>query len=195
MKIMLLADEPSKWLWDFYTKDKFDGIDLIISCGDLPTDYLTFLVSMTNLPLLYVTGNHDRYDIKPPDGCICIDDKLYEFNGYRFLGLGGSMKYKPKAKNQYTEYEMLKRYLNLLLPLSFKGVDVLVTHAPALGVGDLEDMPHRGFKVFLTIMERFKPKYMVHGHVHMNYNANIKREEVYKDTKVVNAFGKYVIEI
>ena len=38
MKILLLADEESKYLWDFFEKEKLDGIDLIISCGDLKAD-------------------------------------------------------------------------------------------------------------------------------------------------------------
>ena len=38
MKILLLADVESKYLWDYFEKEKLDGIDLIISCGDLAAD-------------------------------------------------------------------------------------------------------------------------------------------------------------
>ena len=77
MNILLLADEPSKSLWDFYDETKLKGVDLILSAGDLPPAYLSFLVTFSNCPLLYVHGNHDDiYDVKPPEGCICIDDQI-----------------------------------------------------------------------------------------------------------------------
>ena len=95
MKILVIADEESKSLWDFYTPRKLKGIDLIISCGDLSPDYLEFLVTMANRTLLYVRGNHDTvYDRKPPKGCVCIDEMIYNHNGLRIAGLGGSMRYK-----------------------------------------------------------------------------------------------------
>ena len=55
MKILLLADEESKYLWDFFEKEKLDGIDLIISCGDLKAEYLSFLATMAK-PIM--TGKH-----------------------------------------------------------------------------------------------------------------------------------------
>ena len=107
MKILAIADEPSKYLWDFYKKGRLDDIDLIISAGDLPSEYLSFLVTFAKCPLLYVTGNHDTKYIKdPPEGCICIDDKIYVHEGVRIFGLGGSMKYKKYADFQYTEGEI-----------------------------------------------------------------------------------------
>lgn len=37
MRILVLADVESKYLWDYFEKEKLDGIDLILSCGDLKT--------------------------------------------------------------------------------------------------------------------------------------------------------------
>ena len=103
MKILLIADEENKALWDHYDSSRTEGVDLIISCGDLHPDYLQFLVTMTNCPLLYVRGNHDGvYDRNPPDGCISIDDRIYDYRGLRILGLGGSMRYRPGG-DMYTE--------------------------------------------------------------------------------------------
>ncbi len=196
MKILVLSDQPSKWLWDYYEKEKLADIDLILSCGDLPAEYLSFLVTMTNCTLLYVSGNHDKYDKKPPEGCICIDDCLYEYEGIRIVGLGGSYRYVPGAKNQYTEKEMAKRASKLSWKIKRKkGFDILLTHAPAKGLGDLEDWPHRGFATFLEMMDRYSPKFLFHGHVHMNYGTDVERERQYKDTRVINAFEKYVIEV
>ena len=113
MKILLLADEESKYLWDYFEKEKLDGIDLIISCGDLKAEYLSFLATFTTVPVLYVHGNHDvHYDRKAPDGCVCIDDAVFVYKGLRIAGLGGSMSYSMR-KYQYTERQMYQRWSRL----------------------------------------------------------------------------------
>ena len=196
MKILTIADEPSKYLWDFYKKGRLDDIDLIISAGDLPSEYLSFLVTFAKCPLLYVTGNHDTKYIKnPPEGCICIDDKVYVHEGIRIFGLGGSMRYNPYAEYQYTENEMRARLIkDSPKILRRKGIDIFVTHAPARGMGDMDDLPHRGFECFNTVLDRFKPKYMIHGHVHMNYGRKVKRVTEHGNTRIINAFEKYTFE-
>ena len=196
MRIMFISDEESKSFWDFFRKESFDGIDLIVSCGDLDADYLSFLTTMTSIPVLYVKGNHDdKYDRHPPEGCICIEDDIFEFGGVRFLGLGGSYRYKENG-NQYTDSEMRKRVRRLWFKLlKKKGFDVLVTHAPAFGVNDGEDLPHRGFEVFGELIEKYHPKYFVHGHVHMNYGRQYPREDMLGDTKVINAYTYYTVDI
>ncbi len=196
MKILCLADEESKALWDFYNKDFFNDIELIISCGDLKASYLSFLATMTSLPVLYIRGNHDdSYAEQPPEGCICIEDRIYCHNGVRILGLGGSYRYKP-GENQFTEREMEKRVRKLKFKIRRqKGIDMLVTHSPALGVHDGEDLCHRGFAVFGELVDDYHPKYFVHGHVHMNYGRQFPREDVIGGTHVINAYEKYVVEI
>ena len=89
---------------------------------------------------------------------------------------------------------MEKRIRKLRLKLWMKkGFDILLTHAPAKGHNDQEDLAHRGFEAFGTLMEKYRPKYMVHGHVHMNYGREIPRESRYKNTTVINAFERYTI--
>lgn len=195
MNILLLADQESKFLYDYYEPGKLKDIDLIISCGDLRPEYLTFFVSLCNVPLLYVKGNHDaKYDENPPDGCICIDGDIYVHKGVRIMGLGGSMEYIPRTPNQYTEGRMTRRVLCMCLKiLKHRGFDILVTHAPAYQVNDLTDLPHRGFKIFRTLMEKFKPKYFFHGHVHSNYSWKFKRVDTFGSTTVVNAFEHYTV--
>ena len=106
MKIMAISDEESKYLWDYYQKEKLDGVELILSSGDLDPDYLSFLATVSSVPVLYVMGNHDdKYFSHPPEGCICIENKIYIHKGIRILGLGGSMRYN-NGINQYTEKEM-----------------------------------------------------------------------------------------
>ena len=196
MKILFIADEESKLYWDYFKKEYFEDIDIIVSCGDLKASYLSFLSTMLPIPVLYVHGNHDdKYDRNPPEGCICIEDSVFEYKGVRFLGLGGSNRYKPGV-NQYTEKQMAKRIKKLRWKLfRSKGFDVLVTHSPAKGFHDDVDECHKGFDAFYGLIDKYKPKYFVHGHVHLNYGRQFVREDMIGETKVINAFEKYIIEI
>ena len=109
MKILAVADEESKYLWEYYEPSKLRDIDLIIGCGDLSLHYMNFLSDAAPVPVLYVHGNHDAsYDKEPPRGAICIDDDLYWYKGYRIVGLGGSCRYRAGAW-QFTEAEMKRR--------------------------------------------------------------------------------------
>ena len=192
MKILVIGDHESKSLWDFYDPSKLEGIDLIISCGDLSPRYLSFLVTLAHCPVLYIHGNHDdKYEMTPHEGCICVDDDLYVYEGIRILGLGGSMRYKP-GNNQYTEKEMQHRVNRLRFQLfRRRGFDILLTHSPALGVNDGDDLPHKGFACFCTLMDKYKPKYFIHGHVHATYGRKHKRLDLYGETQVINAYEKF----
>lgn len=195
MKILFLSDEESPAYWDYFRKETFEDIDLIVSCGDLKAEYLSFLTTMTTLPVLYVKGNHDKYEVNVPEGCISIEDDIYEFRGIRLLGLGGCQRYN-RGDNQYTEKQMSKRIAKLRWKLfRKKGFDILVTHAPALGINDDEDLCHRGFECFHKLVEKYQPKYFVHGHVHLTYGSQIKREAMMGNTKVINAYNHYIVEI
>ncbi len=196
MNILAIADVESSALWNHYSENKLTDIDLIVSCGDLDPRYLSFLVTFANVPLLYVHGNHDDcYDRLPPEGCICIDDKIYVHNGIRFLGLGGCLPYK-KGKHMYSEAQMEKRIRKIKRQIrKHHGFDVLVTHAPARGIGDASDLPHRGYEAFLTLLNFYQPAYMVHGHVHMQYDYTLPRTNQLGETTIVNAYEKYCITV
>lgn len=195
MRILAIADEESKALWDYFDKSMLEGIDLIISCGDLDPRYLSFLVTFYTGPVLYVHGNHDgKYEQIPPEGCTCIEDKIFVYKGIRILGLGGSMRYKP-GPHQYTEGEMRKRVKRLWFQLlRRRGFDILVTHAPAYQLNDGRDLPHQGFKVFRTLMEKYHPRFFLHGHVHLSYGGDHKRYDRYEETHVINAYERYVFD-
>ncbi len=196
MKILVLADQKSKSLYEYYEPEKLEGVELIISCGDLDPGYLSFFATVCHAPLIYVRGNHDEvYEDQPPEGCICIEDDIYVHKGIRIMGLGGSMQYIPRASNQYTEKAMKKRIRKMRWKLwRHKGFDILVTHAPAYQLNDMEDLPHRGFESFRGLMEKYKPKFFIHGHVHANYGGAFKRRDQYGDTMVVNAYEYHMIE-
>lgn len=196
MKILLLSDKESSYLWDYYQPGRLDGIDLIIACGDLKSSYLTFLATMGRAPILYVHGNHDgHYERKPPEGCECIEDRIVKINGLRILGLGGSMFYNG-GPHQYTEREMARRIRRLRLQLMLAGgVDIVVTHAPPRNYGDGDDFAHRGFESFLPLLDKYRPQYLIHGHVHMSYGVDIPRRVQRGGTTILNAYERYMLEI
>lgn len=196
MKILLLADQAEPTLWENLNRKKLDGVELILSCGDLPAEYLSFLTCFTCAPILYVHGNHDgRYETKPPEGCVCIEDTVYVHEGVRVLGLGGCMRYS-RGEHQYTEREMRRRASRLRFRLwRSKGFDILLTHAPAYQLGDDNDLAHRGFETFLHLIDKYNPLLMAHGHVHQNYRFDFKRTRQRGQTQVVNACGYHIIDL
>lgn len=196
MKILVLSDHESKSLYEFYTPEKLKDIDLIISCGDLRANYLSFFATFSKAPVFYVRGNHDcQYHDCPPEGCTCIEDEIVTYKGIRILGLGGSMEYIPGSRNQYTEKRMEQRIKRMWWKLKKnKGFDILVTHAPAYQLNDLQDLPHRGFACFRDLLDKYSPRYYLHGHVHANYGTGFKRKDQYGPTTVVNAYEYYIID-
>ena len=138
MKILAISDVPSKALWDYNTREKLEGIDLILSCGDLPKKYLEYLTNFTAVPILYVHGNHDgSYRGDEPGGCICVDDQVFVWKGLRIMGLGGCFRYNQEDTYQYTEAAMRHRARKLWLQAhKVGGIDILLTHAPASGLND-----------------------------------------------------------
>ena len=197
MRILAVSDEESPALWDYYRPGRLDGYDLIVSAGDLKADYLSFLVTMAHAPLLYVHGNHDEgYACRPPEGCDCIDDQLVIYRGLRILGLGGCLQYRPDAPLQFTERQMARRIARLRLALlRAGGVDLIVTHAPPLGLGDEADLPHRGFESLRRLLDRYHPLCLIHGHVHLRGYPPPARELLYNGTRIVNASERYSLEL
>ena len=205
MRLLAIADEVSEALWGQALKDLHP--DLIVSCGDLPFEYLENLVSRTDVPLLYVPGNHDP-DLRAggwrmtspvpmalgPAGCISVDGRVEEAAGKRIAGLGGSIRYRP-GPNQYTQRQMSLRALRLeiVVRLSGRPLDILVTHSPPLGHGDSDDAPHRGFAALERLVRRLSPRFLIHGHVNL-YGPRRPPPQIGRTT-VVNAIPSRLLEI
>lgn len=197
MRVLTIADEPNRYLWSENVREALTGVDMIISCGDLPAEYLDFLATFTKAPVFYVHGNHDKaYLENPPTGCVCIDDKLVIYKGIRMLGLGGSIRYNNDSPFQFTQGEMKFRAFKLLPKIYFrKGFDILVTHSGAFGTGDVDDRAHIGFEVFNSLIDKWKPMLFLHGHSHLNYSTKNKRLTYRNKTQVINAYEKYYFDI
>ena len=206
IRLLAVADEVAEALWGETLEDLRP--DVIVSCGDLPFEYLENLVSRTDKPLLYVPGNQDP-ELRPstlysgmsaqddgvgPLGCESVDARIVEAAGLRFAGLGGSVRYRP-GPNQYTQGEFARRALGLRLRawLRRNRVDVLVTHSPPAGYGDSEDPPHHGFKSLVGLTTQLAPRLLVHGHVN-NYGPK-ERDLSIGRTRIVNAIPFKLIEL
>ena len=195
MRILAVADEESKYFYDYYSPGKLDGFDLILACGDLRKEYLEFLATLAHCPVLYVHGNHDdSFDAAPPGGCICVEDQIYTYRGVRILGLGGSYRYRD-GTHMYTESQMARRIRKLRFQFwRSGGFDILMTHAPARHINDFDSLSHRGFVCVTDLLEQYRPKYFVHGHIHRSYGPNIPQRSSHGDTTTINASGYYVFE-
>jgi Icc-related predicted phosphoesterase len=208
MRILCIADQIDPLVYSSSVKSRYQDVDLVLSAGDLPLDYLDFIVSSLNCSLLFVYGNHhlEKYASytdkkKSPggtDGGIThVGSRVHRERDLLVAGLGGSMAYN-KGGNQYTERQMLleiwKLFPSLLFNKIFRGrwIDILLTHAAPRGIHDKEDPCHKGFKCFLWFMRFFKPRYLIHGHIHL-YDLSELRATQYGDTLVINAYSQYVI--
>jgi Icc-related predicted phosphoesterase len=195
MKILTISDQVESVLYDRFDREQFEGIDLILSCGDLPPEYLSFLLGRLNVPLYFVRGNHDiRYDSKPPHGCTDLNARLIKFRGINIFGLEGSRWYNG-GPHQYTEREMYWK-IQRLRPRIWRmgGVDIIITHAPPRHIHDAEDRCHRGFKSFRWILDKYAPLYFIHGHIHANFTDASQRMTRVNQTQVINTYGYYIFE-
>ena len=206
LKILAVSDMVVDRLYSAQVAERFRGVEMILGCGDLPYEYLEFLVSSMNVPLLYVPGNHDpAYNDKNPDahaeGCDCMDGKVLSTKGLNIAGIGGSIRYKPGAPNQYTQIQMYSRMSSfapkLLWYLARHGniLDIFIAHSPPLDIHDDDDHAHVGFSAFRDFIQTFKPRFFLHGHT-MVYKSNIISPiTTVGTTTVVNVYPYRIIEI
>ena len=166
------------------------GADLILGCGDLPFEYLGYLMNALDVPLVFVPGNHDPdlsgYRVSRagltlraglparapwPDGAVSADGRVVDVAGLRIAGLGGCRRYRP-GPNQYSDRQQARRSRRLGARVRLQQlrgeahqVDVLLSHAPPLGVGDGSDPVHQGFPALNVLTARLQPAALLHGHV------------------------------
>ena len=195
MTVLAVGDEVDERLLGDSLPERLRGVRLLLSCGDLPADYLEALVDRFQVPLLYVRGNHDgRYGEAPPPGDN-IHGRILTVGGLRILGFEGSIWYNGEGV-QYTERQMWWR-VAAARPAVWRtgGVDIVVTHAPPYGVHDGQDRAHTGFRTFRALLEALRPRYFVHDHSHLSYRPMASRIAAIGDTQVVNAFRSVVLAV
>ena len=206
MKILALSDEVVERLYSLCNNGHFSDIEMIIGCGDLPYPYLENIVSLLNVPLLYVPGNHDpKYIENNPLTCVQggsnLDLKLERVKTFLVGGMGGSVQYRPDGTNQYTQADAYRRVFRLLPGLWLNRInygrmlDILITHSPPFGIHDEDTEAHTGLKAINWLIRVAKPRYHFHGHTHF-YRRNLELSETtQKETKIINVFPYKIIDI
>ncbi len=214
MKILCISDATDTLIYSLQAPLRYKDVDLVISAGDLPLRYYDYIETILKKDVYYVYGNHnldnfarnvqkktDIYSLSLPlGGGTLLENRVMNLKRHNLLiaGLGGSMLYNY-GDSQYTESQMRRRIRKLVPFLLYnkkkygRYLDILVTHAPPRGLGDGEDLCHRGFECFLSFMDKYKPRYLLHGHVHLD-DMNAPREILYNETKVVNVYKNHIIE-
>ncbi|MCF6334346.1 MAG: metallophosphoesterase [Spirochaetales bacterium] len=220
LKILCISDKVDPLIYSNNVKKRFNDIDMILSGGDLDLKYYGFIVSSLNKPLLFIFGNHNlkllsRYrksnnthhygsnhsiqNLYSSFGSTYIGDRVRNVESILVAGLGGSNNYN-NGPNQFTEFEMTLKIIKLLPVLLFNRIfkgrwlDILLTHTPPRGLGDKNDRCHQGFRIFRTFLKFFKPQYMLHGHIHL-YDLNAEREINFLNTKIINIYEHYILNI
>jgi uncharacterized protein len=212
VKILALSDQVVDHLYSPRVKEQFGDVNLVVGCGDLPYYYLEYIVSMLNVPLVHVPGNHDLppasgSTARDPEACSHIaessgniDGRMIDEQGLLLAGLGGSIRYRPDGVNQYTQGEMVCRILTLVPRLCLnrmrhgRFLDILITHSPPLGVHDGTDPAHVGFTAFNHFITRFRPRYVLHGHSHV-YRRDVVTRTQLGPTCILNVCPYRVIEV
>ena len=190
MKVLVISDEESKYLSEYYNENDLESVDFVLSAGDLPYSYLKAIKVNLKKPLFYVKGNHDTYKIDLFDKTF-IEWKSVEVLGVRIIGIGC----QKRNRQILSEKEMTKKLKRLYQRNKCKkGVDIIISHYPALGIGDGQDTFHRGYQAIRDFVEKMQPAYFVYGHNHLNYGRKQRTIESNK-TKYVNAYEKVIIEI
>jgi hypothetical protein len=202
VKILAISDTVESVLYGTALSSYTDGVEAVISCGDLPFEYLEYILTFSGAPLYYVRGNHDPAEDKgAPAGCVSLDRRIVNIGDLTLTGLSGSRWYSG-GPNQYTERVMRRRARILSARISLGALrgrgkpDVFVTHAPPCGLGDREDQCHKGFEVFLSLIDRYEPSLWLHGHVHL-YGPEVADRRVTSrgTTRVVNVYGHQILEV
>ncbi len=220
MKILCVSDQIDPLVYSSNIKERYKDIDLVISAGDLPMEYLDFIVSSLNKPVYFVFGNHNLTEFGlyhriagsipkglPADNCLnpegCHGTTYIGFKNIRegnllIAGVSGSLRYND-GLNQYTDKQMKRQLLSLVPRLVLNKIrygrylDILVTHASPAGIHDKNDPCHQGFSSFLWFMKAFRPRYLIHGHIHL-YDLQDIRVSRFLDTTVINAYSHYILD-
>ena len=206
MKILAVSDEVVERLYDLCSAGQFRDVEMILGCGDLPYNYLENIVTLLNVPLYYVPGNHDpEYDeaisLAHAEGGSNLDLRSIRQKSFLIGGFGGSIQYRPDGTNQYSQHEAYLRAFRLLPRFLVnrlkygRVLDVLISHSPPFRIHDEETQAHQGLKAINWILRVARPRYHFHGHTHFQRRNLSPSESTLGLTKIMNVFPYKIIDV
>ena len=200
MNVLTISDVVVPFLYSPQVRKRFPQVSMVISCGDLPYYYQEYVLTLLDAPLFFVRGNHDKeieygsgVSKKAPGGGADIHRKVINYRGLLIAGVEGSVRYRV-GPYQYSQMEMWANVMGIVPRLlrnrTIYGryLDVFVTHAPPRGVHDQEDLTHQGIDAFRWLIHVFRPRYHIHGHIHL-IKPNMVKETLVDQTLVINTYG------
>jgi Icc-related predicted phosphoesterase len=204
--ILAVTDEVDPRIYSETLRSRMGHVPFVISCGDLPVSYLEFIADALNRPVYFVPGNHQRRCEQgracTPTGAIDLSGKVVTdpATGLILAGFPGCLRYEDDQPTQYSEREIgvmacktaPRLYLNRAR--AGRALDLLVTHAPPRGVNDRDDPAHRGFETLRGYLERWRPQYHLHGHIHL-YDRTQPAHQRFAGTEVINVFPYRLLDL
>ena len=206
IKVLAVSDQVVERIFTLAVNEYFQDVDLILGCGDLPYTYLEYLVTVLNVPLFYVPGNHDPTYLKQrpvsyAEGGLNLDLKTASAKGLFLAGFGGSIRYRPDGVNQYTQGQAYFRVYILLLRLMVSRIrygrklDILISHSPPFAIHDDDTYAHQGLKALNFLIRVARPRYHFHGHTHFYRNNLEDAVTQVGRTTIMNIFPYKLVEL
>lgn len=207
VKLLAVSDQVIDRMYTLLPGGHFQDVELILGCGDMPYTYLEYIVTMLNVPLYYVPGNHDPQDDvldkrSRAEGGLNLDLKTDLHKKLLVGGFGGCIRYRPDGVNQYTQSQAYLRAYQMLPQLLInrikygRALDILISHSPPYGIhDDINDPAHHGLEALNWLIRIAKPRYHIHGHTHFYRNNLETQETMVGSTKVINVYPYKILEI
>ena len=207
VKILAISDQVIDRMYSLLPSGHFKDVELILGCGDMPYSYLEYIVTMLNVPMYYVPGNHDpEFSLMDKrsraEGGSNLDLKTDIHQNILVGGFGGCVRYRPDGINQYSPVEAYLRACQMLPQLLInrikygRALDILISHSPPYGIhDDINDPAHHGLKALNWLISIAKPRYHLHGHTHFYRNNLETQETMVGSTKVINVYPYKILEV
>jgi hypothetical protein len=198
LRILAASDEPDPALEHKKNRDELGRLDLIVGCGDLSPEYLSFLGDAFLSPFMYVRGNHDHGGPWPalerlPEAASGLDATTLP--GVSLLALPWpDLRSGVAKRDEGAAWSQVLSALRLRLLRPGARPWLVVSHAPPRGAGDTPDDPyHVGFGAYRAVLDRIRPPLWLHGHT---TRASAPNPIVQRGpTTLVNVTGSVLVEL
>ena len=175
IRIVCISDTHGR-----HKKLKIPEGDILIHAGDITNmgaldeviKFNKFLGTLPHPHKIIIAGNHDfAFEYSPEEtqavitNAIYLQDQEVTIEGVRIYGSPWQPRFHDWAFNLDRGAAIREKWD--LIP---EGLDILVTHGPAFGQGDIvNDGGHAGCEDLFLAIKRTQPKFHVFGHIHGGY--------------------------